>query len=110
MNEPLLEAERAFVAGLLDQAERLFDGVARQDPGNSIAIVGLARVALERGDELHALELARRAQAIDPDNAAARRMADRIVEVRTFRGDETPAPAPVGPGRRSLADRLRRRP
>jgi hypothetical protein len=112
--EPLLEAERAFVAGLLDQAERLFGHVAEQDPGNAIAVVGLARVALERGDELRALELARHALAIDPDNAAARRLAARIVEVRTYRGDPTPAPAgdPEPAARRasrSLGDRLRRR-
>jgi hypothetical protein len=104
--EPLLAAERALVAGLLDQAERLYRGVADQDPRNSIAVVGLARVALERGDELGALELARRALTIDRDNVAARHLVDRLIEVRRFRGDEVPPPAPE---KRTLIDRLRRR-
>jgi hypothetical protein len=116
--EPLLEAERAFVAGLLDRAQELFRAVAEQDPGNSIAVVGLARVAFERGEELEALALARRVLAIDPDNAAASRLADRIVEIRTYRGEPTPTtdataqaamPTPRAGRTRWVPDRLRRR-
>lgn len=86
MIELLLEAERAMDVGLTDQAERLFRQAADADPRNSIAVVGLARVALERGDEAGALGLARRALEIDADNPAARRLVDRLVEVMAYRG------------------------
>jgi len=102
-----MAAERALLAGLLDQAERLYADVAERDPRDSIAVVGLARVAVERGDELRALELGRRAMAIDPDNPAATRLVDRIIEVMRYRGQDVPPPPP--PEKRSLVDRLRRR-
>ena len=93
MIELLLQAERALSVGLLDRAEALYGQVARADPRNSIAVVGLARVALERGGETEALELARRALKIDPDNAAAQRMVQRLEEVITYRGDIVPEAA-----------------
>lgn len=98
MIELLLEAERALAVGLLDQAERLYDQAASGDPRNAIAVVGLARVALERGDEARAFELGRRALAIDAENIAARRLVDRIREVRHHRGD-TALPEPDLRGR-----------
>lgn len=108
MIELLLEAERALAVGLLDQAERLYDQAASGDPRNAIAVVGLARVALERGDEARAFELGRRALAIDAENIAARRLVDRIREVRHHRGD-TALPEPdlgrgVGSGTPEPAD------
>jgi len=128
MIEPLLEAERAMSFGLIDQAERLYRQVAERDPKNSIAVVGLARVALERGDERTAYLEAMRASAIDPENPAARGMVLRLAEVIEGRGEELPRPpgvqavvkepAPAEPatadattpptakGRRSLVDRL----
>ena len=93
MIELLLEAERALDVGLLDQAERLFRQAADADPRNSIAVVGLARVALERGDDDDALALARRALEIDPENPAARRLVDRLVEVKAYREGAAPASA-----------------
>ena len=91
MIEPLLEAERAMSFGLLDQAERLYRQVAEHDPRNSIAVVGLARVALERGDERTAFVDARRALTIDPDNPAAQHLVMRLGEVFEGRGEALPA-------------------
>jgi thioredoxin-like negative regulator of GroEL len=132
--EHLLEAERALSFGRIDRAEEIYKQVAESDPRNSIAVVGLARVALERADDLGAYLLARRALTIDPENDAARRLAQRLEEVLATRGEpvddplpaqaaRAPQPAPVEPTstvepapspptrskRRSLVDRLRRR-
>ena len=134
MIEIILEAERALTTGRLDQAERLYRQAADLDPRNSIAVVGLARVALDRGDERGAYTLARKALEIDPENAAGQRLAERLEEVIRYRGEEPPAvagappvtpppkpgpaPAPTRPPtapvpqrrkRRSLLDRIRRR-
>jgi len=89
--EPLLEAERAMDFGMFDRAERLYRSVADGDPKNSIAVVGLARVALERGDDDEALRLAGRAVAIDPENPAARRLVFRLEEIRAARGEAAAA-------------------
>jgi tetratricopeptide (TPR) repeat protein len=134
--EIILQAERALSVGQLEQAERLYRQAADLDPRNSIAVVGLARVALDRGDDRGAYTLARQALDIDPENAAAQRLADRLDEVMRFRGEEPPAreaappvspkpPSPPSKGppptvakpraatprprRRSLLDRIRRR-
>jgi len=139
MIELLLQAERAMSTGLVDRAKTLYEQVSAADPQNSIAVVGLARVALERGDETGALALARRSLTIDPENAAASRMVERLEEELRYReaavpavaatlttapdepvlatpGDSpaaptpTPTPAPVPtPRKRSLLDRLFRR-
>src|SRR6185436_324771 len=85
MIEILLQAERALSVGLLDRAETLYRQVARADPQNSIAVVGLARVTLDRGDEVGALKLARKAAAIDPENPAAERMVARLEEILEYR-------------------------
>ena len=90
MIELILEAERALTVGQLDQAERLYRQAAELDPRNSIAIVGLARVMLDRGDERGAYVLARQALQIDPENAAGQRLAERLEEVLRFRGEEPP--------------------
>lgn len=138
MIEILLQAESALSFGLLDRAETLYRQVAAADPRNAMALVGLARVALERGDEATALSEGRRALAIDAENVAARRLVERLEEVRWFRGEavaaaassaespgratppgpaapaapSTATPSIPGPGpapRRSLVDRLLRR-
>jgi tetratricopeptide (TPR) repeat protein len=101
MIELLLQAENALSLGLLDRAETLYRQVAAADPRNAIAVVGLARVSLERRREVEALELARRALTIDPENSAARRMVQRLEEVLRHLGVEFPAamanPAPGPP-------------
>ena len=93
MIELLIQAEQLLALGLLDEAERLYSLAAEGDPNNAIAIVGLSRVALERGDERTALTLAQEALAIDPESSAAARMRDRLEEVIAWRGEEIP---PVG--------------
>ena len=100
MIELLLEAERALSMGRADRAELLYRQVAAGDPRNSIAVVGLARVALERADDAGALVLARQALSIDGDNVAAQRLVQRLEEVLTTRGEALPVEA---------AERRRRR-
>jgi hypothetical protein len=88
--ELLLQAERALEMGRVDAAETLYRQVAAADPRNAIAVVGLARVTLEQGDELGAYLLARRALSIDKENSAAARMVERLAEVMRYRGDPVP--------------------
>src|SRR3954452_15630696 len=97
MIELMIEAERALGFGLLDQAERLYAQVVAADPRNSIAIVGLARVALERGHERDAFVEARRALAIDPENPMASHLVMRMSEVLRGRGEPLPAAEPSTP-------------
>lgn len=100
MIEALLQAERLLVHGQVDQAEQIYAGAVAQDPNNAIAVVGLARVALERGDEQLAYQRSRDALAIDPQNAAAQRLAARLAEVFAERAQPAPTieqPRPEGP-------------
>jgi thioredoxin-like negative regulator of GroEL len=90
MIEALLQAERLLVHGQVDQAEQIYAGAVAQDPQNAIAVVGLARVALERGDDQLAFERARDALHIDPQNAAAQRLAARLAEVLAARAEPPP--------------------
>ncbi len=90
MIEILLQAERALTMGMIDQAERMYRQAANADPRNSIAVVGLARVALERGDEPAAWRFAKAALVIDGENVAAQRLAERLEEVWTYRGESLP--------------------
>lgn len=97
MIELLLEAERAMAFERIDRAEQLYRQVAAADPRNVIAVVGLARVASERGDDLGAYLLARRAMTMDPENDAARRLAIRLEEVLATRGEPVAEPMPTRP-------------
>lgn len=101
MIEQLLRAENALALGLLDQAEQIYAQTLAHDPANAIALVGLSRVALERGDERASLGFARRAMSIDPENGQAGRMVARLEEIIRERGDavpqETATPPPATP-------------
>lgn len=99
MIELLLEAERALSFGRVDRAEALYRQVAAADPGNSIAVVGLARVALEHADDAGAYLLARQALTIDPENEAAQRLVTRLDEVMRTRGETVPEPPQDEPDR-----------
>ena len=105
MIELLLEAERALDGGRVERAEALYRQVADADPRSSIAVVGLARVALERADDLGAYLLARRALVIDPENDAARRLAVRLEGVLATRG--APVADPMPTAARSEPDAVR---
>jgi tetratricopeptide (TPR) repeat protein len=110
--ERLLEAERNLSMGLLDHAERIYRQVHEADPRNAIALVGLARVAVERGQDAEAYAFATKALDIDPDNAAARTIVVRLHEVLSARGESLELPgalAPTGSKRRGIVDRLLRR-
>jgi len=101
--ELLLHAERALSVGMLDRAETLYRQVAAADPRNSIAFVGLSRVALDRGDELEALELARQGLALDPENNAAQRMVQRLEEIIDYRVE---VEGPIMPARPDVDEAL----
>lgn len=104
MIERLLAAEGALARDELDAAERMYGQVADADPRNAIALVGLARVAARRDDPDGARGYAERALAIDPDEAAARRLLAELSQPRVAPpAAKGPRPAPA---RNSLLDRL----
>jgi thioredoxin-like negative regulator of GroEL len=98
MIELMLQAEQTLGLGLVDQAERLYAQAAAADPHNAIAIIGLARVQHERGDEAGSHALVLRALAVDPENATALRMEARLREVLAGQGRRV-SPPPAQPAR-----------
>lgn len=98
MIEPLLHAERLLLHGQVDEAERIYAQTVAADPHNAIAVVGLARVAIERDDDALAYRHACRALEIDRQNAAALRLEARLSEVMAARGDSVARPAWLVPG------------
>ena len=99
MIEQILQADRLLNVDQVGQARDMYARVVELDPGNAIAVVGLARCALADGDDAEAYELAARALAIDPENDMARRMEARLAEVLAARGEA------VARGRRRDAGR-----
>lgn len=96
--DPVLqEAELALTAGRLDRSEVLFLERLTAAPTDALAVVGLAQVALERGDDTRALALARWALRLDPTEDQAVRFVSRLEEVMRYRGDEPPATASTPP-------------
>ena len=87
MFEVLLQADNALASGALDQAEESYWQLMELDPTNAIAVTGLARVALERGDQPLARIFAKRALVMDPDSFAAKRI------IETLEGREVKPPA-----------------
>jgi tetratricopeptide (TPR) repeat protein len=112
--EPILQADRLLRVGLLDQAEALYRQTAERDPGNAFAVLGLARVAVERGDERAAYGYARQALLLDPAHWSAHALEVRLRELLVSRGESLPDPPhPVaegpGPGAAVRPRRLLRR-
>ena len=93
MIEQILQADRYLQVDQVDQARDVYQRVVELDPGNAIAVVGLAQCALADGDDQAAYELASRALEIDPENDMARRMEARLAEILTTRGEEVTRPA-----------------
>jgi tetratricopeptide (TPR) repeat protein len=91
MFEVLLQAGKALEAGELDQAEESYWQIVELDPSNAIAVAGLARVSMERGDTRLARTFAERALVLDPESAAARRTLEALD------GGATAAPGPERP-------------
>lgn len=94
MIELLLAAERLLAEGMPDRAGRLFEQVAEADPRNAIAVVGLARVAVARGDHAGAADLARRALEIDPDDLAAAHLLASLSASSGIRPEDATEPRP----------------
>ena len=111
MIEQLLQADRLLTVDQVEQARSLYARVAQADPGNAIAVVGLARCALADGDDRRAQTLAAEALRIDPENDMARRMSLRLAEVLAAREEQAAfgrVDGRVERRRRSFLDRLRR--
>lgn len=87
----------------VDQARGIYARIVELDPGNAIAVVGLARCALADGEDRAAHALAARALAIDPENDMARRMEARLAEILATRGEVVERPdAAATPGPREM--------
>ena len=92
MIEQLLQADRLLAVDQVDAAEAIYRRVSELDPMDAIAVVGLARCALARGDDHAAYELSARALEIDPADDMARRMEARLSEILETRGETVSRP------------------
>ena len=108
MIERLLAAERAFDAGQLELADRLYAQVAAADPRNAIALTGRAKVAERQGDVAAARRHVARALETDPDDEAAKALSKALGAVTTTSAAPAiptlgPPAAQPGPGAHSAA-------
>ena len=92
MIEQILQADRYLQVDQVERARDMYQRVVDMDPGNAIAVVGLARCALADGDDERAYELASQALDIDPENDMARRMEARLSEILVSRGEPVERP------------------
>lgn len=70
--DPLLsDAYRAYRSGKLDAAQQLYSEMLAKDAHNTDALLGLAVIAQQRGDELLAARYCTRVLTLDPRNAVA---------------------------------------
>lgn len=104
MIELLLQAERALGMGLLDQAERLYWQAIDGDGQNAIAIVGLAKVARQRGDQRTAMAFGRQALALDGENAVAIRLVAEVAASMRAPTAGTAASAEAAPSAEAPAE------
>ena len=95
MIERLLAGDAALERGDLELASRLFTQVADADGRNAIAVVGLARISIARGDRDAARASLEHALQIDPDEAAAQRLLAELADEPT--PEELVAPLPASP-------------
>ena len=91
--EQILLADRHLQVDQVAKARDIYERVVQLDPGNAIAVVGLARCALADGEDRQAYELAARALSIDPEDEMARRMEARLSEILALRGEPVERPA-----------------
>jgi hypothetical protein len=91
--EQILQADRLMQVDQVDKARDIYQRVVSMDPGNAIAVVGLAQCALADGDDVLAHELAGKALTLDPENDMARRMEARLSEIMSTRGKPVERPA-----------------
>jgi tetratricopeptide (TPR) repeat protein len=91
--EQILLADRHLQVDQVAKARDIYERVVELDPGNAIAVVGLARCALADGEDRQAYELAARALSIDPEDEMARRMEARLSEILATRGQQVERPA-----------------
>jgi thioredoxin-like negative regulator of GroEL len=97
--EQLLQGDRLLQVDQVDKARNIYQRVLDMDPGNAMAVVGLAQCALADGEDERAHGLAARALTIDPENDMARRMEARLSEILATRGEAVERPeAAATPG------------
>ncbi len=107
MIELLLAADRLLAEGSLDRAERIYGQIAESDPRNAMAVVGLARVAVARGQLAEAGATVRRALAIDPDDALAQQLEAELArpeQLADVRAESLEAPPNVPDEEMALPD------